>query len=338
METKVFEVDPLNPDEETLKMASKVIKNGGLVAFPTETVYGLGADTFKEKAVMKIFEVKKRPPDNPLIVHISRLDQLENVITEFPEIAEKLAKIFWPGPLTMILKRSGKVPDIVCAGLPTVAVRMPSHPVAKRLIELSGTPIAAPSANLSGRPSPTSGEHVVRDLSGKVDVILKAGKTPFGLESTIVDISKYPPILLRPGPVTVERLREILPDLQVPDHVYGELFEGRPLSPGMKYRHYSPIKPLILVENPRRMDEILERYEKAVVVCPAEHVERYSSRRTITLGSLENPYSIAHNLFDVLRKVDEEEGTPIVVEGFEEKGILFSVMNRLRKAASKIVR
>ncbi len=338
METKVFEVDPLNPDENVLKIAAEVIKNEGLVAFPTETVYGLGADTFREKAVMKIFEVKKRPPDNPLIVHISGLDQLEDVITEFPGIAKKLAEIFWPGPLTMILKRSEKVPDVVCAGLPTVAVRMPSHPVARRLIELSGTPIAAPSANLSGRPSPTSDDHVVKDLFGKVDLILKAGRTPLGLESTIVDVSKHPPTLLRPGPVTVERLKELLPDLQIPDHVYGRSFEGKPLSPGMKYRHYSPVKPLILVENQRKIQKVLEEFEKAIIVCPVEHAERYENRRVVIMGSLENPYSIAHNLFDVLRRVDEEEGTPIVVEGFEERGILFSVMNRLRKAASRIVR
>lgn len=337
METKVFNVNPVDPDDKILRIVSEVIKNGGLVAFPTETVYGLGVNTFDERAVMKIFKVKKRPPDNPLIIHISKLEQLENIVSEFSEIAEKLAKIFWPGPLTMILKKSVEVPDIVCAGLPTVAVRMPSHPVAKKLIEFAEVPIAAPSANLSGRPSPTLGEHVIKDLFGKIDVILEAGKTPLGLESTIVNISRFPPTLLRPGPVTVEKLKQILPDLQIPDYIFKKSFEGKPLAPGMKYRHYSPVKPLILVEDSKKMYDVLAEYENAIVVCPIEHVRRYKDRRIVIIGSLENPYSIAHNLFDVLRKVDEEEGTPIVVEGFEERGILFSVMNRLRKAASKII-
>ncbi|PLV56955.1 L-threonylcarbamoyladenylate synthase [Thermotoga sp. SG1] len=334
--TRVVKVNPLFPNERALKEAADLLKKGEVVVFPTETVYGIGADAYNEKACRKIFEIKGRPADNPLIVHICSFSQLEEVADGY-EPFRKFLERFWPGPLTVILpKKSWRISNVVTAGLPTVAVRMPAHPVAMKLIEMLGDPIAAPSANLSGRPSATNVDHVVEDFMGRVSLILDAGNTPLGLESTIIDLSKEKPVLLRPGPVEVERLKEFFPNLVVPDFVKKGEFRGKPLAPGMKYRHYAPSKPLILVENLEKMKNVLKEFPDHVVICVEERKALYGDR--IVVGSLKNPYSIAQNLFAALREAEKREKEYIIVEGLEERGILFAVMNRLRKAASRIVR
>ncbi|PLV58334.1 L-threonylcarbamoyladenylate synthase [Thermotoga sp. KOL6] len=334
--TKVLKIDPLNPDEESLKEAVKLLREGEVIVFPTETVYGIGADAYNEEACRKIFEIKGRPSDNPLIVHIGSLSQLKEIADNYEPYMDFLEK-FWPGPLTVIFpKKSKKISPVVTAGLPTVAVRMPAHPVAQKLIEMFGHPIAAPSANLSGRPSATNAKHVVEDFMGRVKMILDAGNAPFGLESTIIDLSKDHPVLLRPGPVEVEKLKEIFPELVVPDFVRSGKFSGKPLAPGMKYRHYAPSKPLILVENLEKMEGILRKYPNHIVICVEERKDLY--RKKIVVGSLKKPYSIAQNMFAALREAEKTEKEYIIVEGVEERGILFAVMNRLRKAASEIVR
>ncbi|MCD6551618.1 L-threonylcarbamoyladenylate synthase [Thermotoga sp.] len=334
--TKVVKVNPVFPSEESLKEAVDLLKGGEVVVFPTETVYGIGADAYNEKACRKIFEIKGRPADNPLIVHICSFSQLDEVASGYESFIDFL-KRFWPGPLTVILpKRSQRIPPVVTAGLPTVAVRMPAHPVALKLIEMLGDPIAAPSANLSGRPSATNVDHVVEDFMERVRLILDAGNTLFGLESTIIDLSREKPLLLRPGPVEIERLKEIFPSLVVPDSVKKGVFKGKPLAPGMKYRHYAPSKPLVLVENLEKMGNVLEEFPNHVVICVEERKDLYNDR--IVMGSLKNPYSIAQNMFAALREAEKSGKKYIIVEGLEERGILLAVMNRLRKAASKIVR
>lgn len=336
--TMLIKVDPLKPSEDILRKAADVIKEGGVVAFPTETVYGLGANCFNVAAVLKIFQIKKRPADNPLIVHIYDKGQLKDLIDQDYQKASKIMDIFWPGPVTLIFRKKFIVPEEVTGGLETVAVRMPSHPVAQKFLKLSGVPIAAPSANLSGKPSPTRVEHVIEDLYGLVDVIIDGGETPFGIESTIIDFSRERAILLRPGPATIEEIQKLIPNLEIPEFLLKKVNEPiRPLSPGMTYRHYAPEKPLILVIDEKKLDEVLLKYPDAPIICPQEAVTRFYGRRTIILGSLKEPFTIAQNLFHVLRTIDSIAASAAIVIGFESKGILFSVMNRLRKAASEIV-
>ncbi len=336
--TMILKADPIQPSTSIIQKAASVIKEGGVVAFPTETVYGLGADCFNIAGVLKIFKIKNRPPDNPLIVHICEQDQLFELVSQDIKVAEKVIERFWPGPVTLIFRKSPRVPKEVTGGLETVAVRMPSHPVATLLIKLSGTPIAAPSANLSGRPSPTSAQHVIEDLYGMADVIIDAGETPLGLESTIIDFSRDRAVILRPGPATVEELRQVIPELEVPEFLSKtEEQPARPLSPGMTYRHYSPNKPLILVCNEAKLDKVLAEYADAPIICPEEYSNRFRNRKLIILGRLSEPYTIAQNLYATLRKIDTMPITAAIVLAMEPKGILFSVMNRLKKAASKII-
>ncbi|MEN3007605.1 L-threonylcarbamoyladenylate synthase [Pseudothermotoga sp.] len=333
----ILKVDPINPSIEVIKRAAEIIKKSGTVAFPTETVYGLGANCFDKVAVLRVFEIKRRPPDNPLIVHISDLQQLDLLVEDDLTKAEPLIETFWPGPVTLIFKKKPQVPKQVTGGLETVAVRMPSHPVAKKLIEVSGVPIAAPSANLSGRPSPTSAQHVIDDLYGLVDAIIDGGETPLGLESTVIDLSRDEPTLLRPGPATVEEIRKVVPNLRIPDFLLGKSQPERPLSPGMMYRHYAPNKPIVLVINENKLDTVLMEYPDAPIVCPEEMASNFYGRRLIIMGKLSEPYTIAQNLFKVLRSIDTVLADVAIVVGLPEKGILFSVMNRLRKAASRVV-
>ncbi len=336
--TMILKADPLQPNPSILQKAALIIKQGGVVAFPTETVYGLGADCYNLAGVLKIFKVKNRPADNPLIVHIHDLKQLEELVSQDTKIAEKVVKTFWPGPVTLIFRKSPRVPREVTGGLETVAVRMPSHPIARVLIQLAETPIAAPSANLSGRPSPTRAEHVIEDLYGLADAIIDGGETPFGLESTIIDFSRDRPIILRPGPATVEELKQIIPELEVPEFLLKtEQQPDRPLSPGMTYRHYAPSKPLILVYNESELDKVLVEYADAPIICPEEYASKFRNRRVIIIGKLKEPYTIAQNLYNVLRSIDTIPCSAAIVLAMEPKGILFSVMNRLKKAASKIV-
>lgn len=353
--TVIIKVDPARPDEDALERAAEVIRRGGLVAFPTETVYGLGASALNPRAALKIFEAKGRPPDNPLIIHISDMSMLDVVAKDVPEAAFRLARRFWPGPLTLILKRSPQVPPEVTGGLDTVAVRMPAHPVALGLISKSGVPIAAPSANVSGRPSPTRAEHVIRDLYSKVDMIIDAGETLYGIESTIVDVLRNPPVLLRPGAFPVELIEEELGvKIEVPSFARGLGEAERALAPGTKYRHYAPSTPLVLVESgsyssSADLARLTERVAGLVrelgavgtvcVVASSETAPAYErlAARVFVVGSRANPFEVAKRLFDVLRRLDDEGCSVAIAEGFEERGLGLAIMNRLRKASVKRV-
>ena len=346
--TKIFKVDALNPDEDIIMECCRMVLEGKIVAFPTETVYGLGASAFNSMAVRRIFIAKGRPLDNPLIVHISKLNHLEEIAEDTPEEVWKLIKKVWPGPLTVILKKNRRVVKEVTAGLDTVAVRMPAHPVALKLIDCS-TPLAAPSANLSGRPSPTSGHHVVLDMYGRADAIIDAGETFFGVESTIINLVTDPPILLRPGPIPVEILRNILGKEIVISNVARGLMEGKiALAPGMKYRHYAPQTRIILIESKDYRD--LVRYASIVKSKAIEFIRQglriaiIASRETapmyrdieakiLIIGSRENMYEVAKNLFSILREVDKLAVDIAIAEGFPEESIGLAIMNRLRKAS-----
>lgn len=342
VKTRIIKVDPIEPNLEKVAEAAEVIRSGGLVAFPTETVYGLGADAFSAQAVSRIFEVKGRPLDNPVIVHISSKGQLALVAHEVPPKAEELIDNFWPGPLTMVLKRSSSLPEVTVAGLDTVAVRMPDHKVARALISEARTPIAAPSANLSGLPSPTRAEHVIRDLYGKVDAIIDGGNTPIGVESTVLDMTSSPPIILRPGKVTPDDLRRFLGEVEVHPGVLDELkFEEIVAkSPGMKHRHYAPRAQLILVEGDLKRvrvavqevaDKLIAEGKRVGILSTDGH--SYRAHCVVDLGPRSKVEVIASNLFSSLRDADQQGVDVIVSEGFEPKGLCLAITNRLRKAS-----
>ncbi|MCX8188329.1 MAG: L-threonylcarbamoyladenylate synthase [Nitrososphaeria archaeon] len=342
--TEIIKVDPLNPDPSIIKYVAEIIVKGGLVAFPTETVYGLGADTFNSSAVKKIFEVKGRPIDNPLIVHVSNLEQLERITYDISDKALKLIDCFWPGPLTLIFKRKSGVPPEVSAYLPTIAVRMPANPIALSLINESKTPIAAPSANISSKPSPTSAEHVIKDLYDKIDIIIDGGETLYGVESTILNIQSDPPKLLRPGAIPLEEIEKVVGCVDVSEAALAEKpYQLIAEAPGMKYRHYAPMAPMFLVEGEidRVVAKIIELAQEDVlkglkvgVLATSETCKLYpESFNVIVLGSRSEPYTIAHNLFKSLRLMDDLNVNKIYAEGLPMKGILFAVQNRLRKAS-----
>lgn len=318
-----------------IKIAAEIIKKGGLVAFPTETVYGLGADALNSKAVRKIFEIKERPLDNPLIVHVSSIDQIYEV-AEVNKIAEKLVEAFFPGPLTLVMKKKEIVPNETTANLNTVAVRMPNHKIALKLIKLSETPIAAPSANLAGKPSPTKFEHVLTDLNGKIEAIV-VGETDIGLESTVVDTTVYPIRILRPGAVTPEMLKEF---------VEVEIYKGKtlqPKSPGMKYKHYSPEADLYVFVGER--DEVKKKikefanflikkgYKVGLAISNAKDYPEFEFVEE--LGN--NLEDVAKNLFSALINLDKHNVDYIIAEGVENKGIGIAIMNRLEKASGNKV-
>jgi len=343
VETHYWRVDPINPDQDVITAAARILRQGGLVAFPTETVYGLGANALDSRAVKRIFIAKGRPADNPLIVHVSDLKQAAAVTAGLSPLAEKLAGAFWPGPLTLVLPKAKAVPQEVTAGLDTVAVRMPDHQVALALIRVAGLPVAAPSANISGRPSPTTGDHVRQDLEGRVEIILDAGPTPQGLESTILDLSTDVPVVLRPGGVTREALALVI-GADVAMAGQGE--PDRPRAPGMKYRHYAPRGELYLVEGdsrevPRRIAELAAELESAghrvAVLCSAESARLVRFGRVYVLGSRSDPARMGTRLYESLRRCDEDGVTAIVAEGVEPAGVGEAVMNRLRKAAGKVI-
>ncbi len=346
MITRIIKVDPINPEPDKLRYCAEVIRSGGLVAFPTETVYGLGACVYIEDAVKKIFTVKNRPMDNPLIVHISSMRQLDKLVKEVPDKAYRLINKAWPGPLTLIFKKSDDVPHTVTGGLETVAIRMPAHPVALNLIKLSDCPIAAPSANLAGRPSPTNPKHVIEDLSGKIEVIIDAGDTFLGVESTIINLTTNPPVLLRPGPLSVEKIRELLgEDIIIPEFARGLAEIETAMSPGTKYKHYAPRKPLVLVESSdyrdlsrliKKVMELCHEYSKSkkkVLIIASDETKDHYHCPTVSLGSRKNLASVARNLYKTLRLFDELDYDIAIIEGFEEKGIGLAIMNRLRKAS-----
>ncbi len=330
----IIKVDPLNPEIDKIRIAAEVIKKGGLVAFPTETVYGLGGDALNPEAAVKVFKAKNRPMDNPLIVHISDLDQLFEVARNIPDHVLEVAQKVWPGPLTFVLPKTDKVPKETTGGLDTVAVRMPAHPIALQLIRESGVPIAAPSANLATRPSPTRAEDVIDDLDDKVDVIIDGGETFFGVESTIINVTVDPPVLLRPGPFTVEELEKLFGKIVVPEEIRTGGFKVA-LAPGMKYKHYAPRKKMLLVENMsifREVVETLRKKYKVAVLCSTEMASMFDDPKII-LGSEKNLYEVAKNLFASFRKLDTLDVDLGVLQSFPETGIGLAIMNRARKAS-----
>ena len=343
VETLVLKVDPSNPDPEKIRLAADVLRKGGLVAFPTETVYGLGANALDEGAVLRIFEVKQRPADNPLIVHIADFEDVYVLAEHLPPKAQDLMERFWPGPLTLLLPRSELVPDATTAGLSTVAVRMPSHSIARMLIKEAEVPVAAPSANLSGRPSPTTAAHVLEDLSGKIEVVVDGGEVEFGLESTILDLTTTPPTLLRPGPLTVEELQEILGQITIHPVARAEepCEKVIALAPGMKYRHYAPKAKVILVEGRAdaivtKVQELVQKYrqmgKRVGIMATSENAHHYEGLVEV-VGERQRPKTIAKNLFKILRRFDEQGVEIVIAEGIEPVGVGLAIMNRLRKAA-----
>lgn len=329
-------------NEEAIKAAGDVIREGGLVAFPTETVYGLGANALNPEAVKKIFIAKGRPQDNPLIVHVSDFN-IEDLVQYIPPIAKKLMNKFWPGPLTLIMKKSDKIPDVTSASLDSVGIRMPSNFLANKLIKEAGVPIAAPSANISGKPSPTNIEMCIEDLMGKIEYIIGGERCDVGLESTIVDCTVKPPCILRPGGITVEMLREIEPDIYIDPSIMKKVEKDfKPKAPGMKYRHYAPKAPVKIISGDlektiAKINEIVQNYiddgKKVGIMASDETIERYSNAVVKSLGSRNNLSTIAKNLFRILREFDNCDVDVILSEAFEEKGVGIAVMNRLKKAA-----
>ena len=331
-------------DSASVQEAAGILKAGGLVAFPTETVYGLGANAFDADAVLSIFTAKGRPADNPLIVHIHDRAQLDE-IGDIPSRAPVLMDAFWPGPLTILFPRRPSVPDVVTAGLSTVAVRMPSHPVALSLLRESGVPVAAPSANRSGRPSPTTAMHVLEDMKGIIPMILDGGPCEIGLESTVIDLTHESPVILRPGGVTKSMLEEVLhEEVYLAGSILRPLQpDEKALSPGMRYKHYAPKGNVTLVKGSEtavvstlrllcRQD--LAAGKKSCVLCFTEHVPMLSDCCPHDMGSVENHAEIAHRLFDILRHLDQEGMETIYSEVIPPEGVGLAVMNRLGRAAS----
>ena len=322
-----------------LQKASKVIQNGGLVLFPTETVYGIGANGLDENAVSKIFIAKGRKQDNPLILHISNLNMLKQITTNINEIEKKLIDNFWPGPLTLILKRTDIVPDVVTGALDTVGIRMPSGKIAKELIEYAGVPIAAPSANISGKPSGTNLEDILEELKDKVDYIIDGGYCEVGLESTVVRVIDNIPHILRPGKITPEQIKEIAGNVIIDSHILHYIDDSsKPLSPGMKYRHYAPNSKCILVfsnDNKKMVDkinELAQKYKNVLVICCNENMNFYDNKQTICIGMKNNLDEISKNVFSALRKVDKFKPDIVFIEGVESTGLGLAIMNRLIRA------
>lgn len=334
-----------NKPKQDLSFAAKVLRRGGLVAMPTETVYGLAANALDPDAVKRIFKAKGRPSDNPLIIHIGAMDQLPALVTEISPIAKKLMSTFWPGPLTLVFFASPVVPEIVSAGLSTVAIRFPSHPVALELINSSGLVLAAPSANTSGKPSPTTAQRVLEDLDGKIDVIIDGGRVDVGLESTVLDVTTSIPTILRPGKITKKMLEEVVGKVEV-DPALRSLGDHNfiPKAPGMKYTHYSPNALVYIVEGPekdviRTIEDLTikahETNKKIGIMATDETISSYSQGDVIvSLGSKLNLETIAHSLFEALRAFDDAKVDIVYTEGFSSDGIGDAIMNRLIKAAS----
>jgi len=346
--TKYVKVNPICPEADLLEEGGLILRRGGLVAFPTETVYGLGANALDGGAVAGIFEAKGRPPDNPLIVHVASQEVVGSLVKWVPSAARDLMEAFWPGPLTIILPAGERVPARVTAGLDTVAVRMPAHPVALGLIRAAGVPVAAPSANTSGRPSPTTAHHVLEDLDGRIDMIMDGGPAGVGVESTVLDLTAPVPLVLRPGGVTPEDLRKILGAVEVDPAVRLGFKEGRPRSPGMKYKHYAPRAPLLVVEGSReaaaaKIIELAREHRskgrRVGILAYGDSVDFSAVGEVILAGYRAKPETVAAKLYAALRRFDEMEVDLILAEGLEDRGVGMAVMNRLRKAAGgRIVR
>ncbi len=342
MDTQIIQVDEQHIQINLLRQAGEIIKAGGLVAFPTETVYGLGGDALNPDSSRKIYEAKGRPSDNPLIVHICRMEDLPYLVKEIPEAAKKLADAFWPGPLTMIFRKSPAVPTETTGGLATVAVRMPSHKTALSFIREAGGYVAAPSANRSGKPSPTCAKYVEEDMAGRIEMILDGGDVEIGLESTIVDMTEEIPVILRPGYITKEMLEEALGSVREDGTMMSDESGQAPKAPGMKYRHYAPKGSLVIVDGEEArvtayINEQLERLRReghrTGVIGTDATIARYRGDVCKSAGSREDENTIAKELYRILREFDDEEVTAIFSESFDTVGIGQAIMNRLLKAA-----
>ena len=342
METKVITIDHNAMDLEILREAGRIIRDGGLVAFPTETVYGLGGDALNKESSKKIYEAKGRPSDNPLIVHICKMEDMASIVREIPEAVYRLAEAFWPGPLTIILNKSEAVPKETTGGLDTVAVRMPSHPVAQKFIEYAGGYVAAPSANVSGRPSPTKAKYVIEDMTGRIDMILDGDGIDIGLESTIVDMTGDIPMILRPGYITKDMLEKVLGEVSVDKTILDAGCKEPPKAPGMRYRHYAPKGQLTIVEGnvTRTIEKINEltkeahlNGEKVGIIGTEETKNLYLGDSIKSVGKRRDEDSIARTLYTILREFDDEDVTVIYSESFSECSMGQAIMNRLLKAA-----
>lgn len=329
-------------DKKKIKAAGDILKDGGLVAFPTETVYGLGADALNPEASKKIYAAKGRPSDNPLIVHISNMKALEKITSEIPENAKKMAEQFWPGPVTMIFPKSEQVPLETTGGLETVAVRMPNHPIALELIDVGGGYIAAPSANTSGKPSPTKAEHVALDMDGRIPMILDGGAVGIGIESTIVDFSTEIPMILRPGYITPEMIREVIGEVKMDPGLSMDNPAAHPKAPGMKYKHYAPKADLILVNGAQekviqKINELVSVAQKSGkktgVIGTDETCGGYQAGIVKSIGTREEEDTIARHLYGILREFDELDVDIIYSESFSTPRIGQAIMNRMLKAA-----
>ena len=343
MNTILRKVDVDNIDMEVIKEASDILHAGDMVAFPTETVYGLGADALDEKASKKIYAAKGRPSDNPLIVHVANEQQILPLVKEIPESARKLMKAFWPGPLTIIFNKSDVVPYGTTGGLDTVAIRMPNHKVALTLIEESNIPIAAPSANTSGRPSPTTAMHVMDDLNGKISMVIDGGAVGIGIDSTIVDVTGDIPMILRPGYINKKMLEEVVGEVTIDKAILGPVSPDlKPKAPGMKYKHYAPKADFTMFDGDidkvaDRINELAESYikkgYKVGIISSAESKDRYRYGEVISIGSRNNELSISKNLYKVLREFDDKQVDYILGETFRSEELGQAIMNRLLKAA-----
>lgn len=335
MKTKRIKINSILENSSGVQKAAAILKNGGIVAIPTETVYGLAASAFDEAAIAKVFKAKGRPQDNPLIVHISEFDMLEQLVSDIPDEALECARLFWPGPFTMVLPRSDKVPNAVTAGLDTVAVRMPSNTVARAIIGESGLPLAAPSANTSGAPSTTSAEHVIADLDGKIDAVVVSAPAKVGLESTVVTFCAEHPTLLRPGAVTVQQLKEVLPDLVIADAVLKELEAGAEVqSPGMKYKHYSPATQLEMLKcSSESFARFVNSQADVCVLCFDEDIEKLSVPY-VSIGGANDAETQAARLFEALREIDTKERKKAYVHAPDTYGVGLAVYNRLLRACA----
>ena len=342
METQVRRLSYSQIDETMIEEAGRIIRKGGLVAFPTETVYGLGGDALNPESSKKIYAAKGRPSDNPLIVHIADKKDLYRIVRKVPEKAKKLMEAFWPGPLTMIFYKNELVPQATTGGLDTVAVRMPSDRIAAAFIKAAGGFVAAPSANVSGRPSTTTAAHVEEDLGGRIEMILDGGQAVIGLESTIVDMSVEPPVILRPGAVTKEMMEAVIGPLEVDKAIIAPDSGVKPKAPGMKYRHYAPRADLAVVEGSTEaviaaINQLAEEAEaegkRVGIIATDETKDRYPKGLVLSLGARKHEEEIAQHLFEVLRDFDETDVDCIYSEAFDEASIGPAIMNRLLKAA-----
>lgn len=342
MNTQIYKIDSKAVDHQKMEEAAQLIRSGELVAFPTETVYGLGADALNPQASKKIYAAKGRPSDNPLIVHIAKFEDLEEIAKKVPQEAKKLADAFWPGPLTMIVDKNEKVPYETTGGMDTVAIRMPDHPVALELIRQSGCLIAAPSANTSGRPSPTLAEHVAEDLGGRIPMILDGGEVGIGIESTIIDLTEKIPMILRPGYITKEMLEAVIGTVQTDPGIIAADSTKKPKAPGMKYRHYAPKANLMLIDGAKcavvdKINELTDamhsKGKKVGIIGTDETVASYRGDMVLSIGAREDEDAIARHLYKLLREFDEADVDVIYSESFATPRIGQAIMNRLLKAA-----